>query len=158
MYADQKPTDRRLYLLGENVLLGPPRLRQVRVRNGSCAVHELFKLQFSDCFGPFVGADEDRRPFGVGRGTAWTHSTTNADDAVGGSGGVFHWGQLAVYPAGGYYMDLTLKRATSEKLLRRLQADNWIDAGSRMVMLEFTVYNANLNLFCVAKYVGSRSL
>lgn len=133
----------RLYLLDENVLLGPPRVRQVRVRNGSCAVHELFKLQFVDCYGPFRGDDEDRRPFGAGEGTAWTHSS-NGD-------GVFHWGQLAVYPAGGYYEDLTVQRASSEQRLQTLQKGDWIDAGSRMVMVEFTVYNANLNRFTVAK-------
>jgi hypothetical protein len=29
----------------------------------------------------------------------------------------------------------------------------WIDRGTRLVIADFTVYNANINLFCIVKYV-----
>jgi len=28
----------------------------------------------------------------------------------------------------------------------------WIDRGTRAVFVDFTVYNANINLFCVVRY------
>jgi len=29
----------------------------------------------------------------------------------------------------------------------------WLDRGTRVVFIDFTVYNANINLFCIVKYV-----
>lgn len=129
----------------ENILLGPVRLRQVRVRNGTCAIHQLFRLKFRDCFGPFSRANEATEPFGQGNGTAWTHYDASE------LGGLFYWGKLAAYPSGGFYQDLMEQRAASADALAALQELNWIDAASRAVLVEFTIYNANLNLFCVAK-------
>lgn len=63
-----KPSD--LYLQTENLLLGPPRLRQLRVQNGSCLVHKLFATKFRDCYASFSIGDEEREPFGKGVGTA----------------------------------------------------------------------------------------
>lgn len=149
MYAaaatDKNDSNSNMFLQMENLLLGPPRLRQVRVRNGSCAVHPMFQLRFGNCYGSFRRADEDRGTFGVGSGSAWTHSTADR------LGGVFHWGRLGAYPGGGYYQDLVAERVASEKILGELRAQRWIDVASRVVLVEFTIYNANLNLFCVAK-------
>ena len=35
--------------------------------------------------------------------------------------------------------------------LQELREYLWIDRSTRVVMLDFTVYNANVNLFCVVK-------
>lgn len=138
-------SSQNMFLQTDNMLLGPPRLRQIRVRNGSCAVHEMFRLQIRDCYGRFRLADEELGPFGVGTGTAWQHA--DADRLS----GVFHWGQLGTYPGGGYYQDLATDRNRSAALLDGLRLAGWLDRASRVVMLEFAVYNANMNLFCVAK-------
>lgn len=59
-----------LILQKENLLLGPPRLRQLRVRNGSCTVHKLFVTKFRDCYGSFSLGHEEKMPFGSRVGTA----------------------------------------------------------------------------------------
>lgn len=49
------------YMLGESLFLGPPRLRQLRVRNGTCSIHKLFRKSFlSKCYGIFSLHNEDR--------------------------------------------------------------------------------------------------
>lgn len=50
----------------ESVLLGPVRIRQIRVRNNSCNVHEEFKHYFEDCFGFYTSENEDLNNFGDG--------------------------------------------------------------------------------------------
>ena len=35
------------------------------------------------------------------------------------------------------------------KAVSAMKENMWIDEGTRAVMIDFTVYNANINLFCV---------
>lgn len=52
------------YMLGESLFLGAPRLRQLRVKNGTCSVHKLFRKSFlSKCYGIFSFSNEDRSMF-----------------------------------------------------------------------------------------------
>ena len=56
-------------------------------------------------------------------------------------------GRLSNYGGGGYIIRLT---GVQEELLEKfdiLQQNNWIDQNTRAVILEFSVYNANINLF-----------
>ena len=39
-------------------------------------------------------------------------------------------------------------KAESTEILEDLKANTWLDRGTRAVMLDFTVYNANINMFC----------
>lgn len=57
-------------VLYENRLLGSPRLRMLRVRNDSCAVHDDFKTSISECYDVYSPQVEDTRPFGPINGTA----------------------------------------------------------------------------------------
>ncbi|XP_069998872.1 polycystin-1-like protein 2 [Penaeus vannamei] len=57
------------------------------------------------------------------------------------------YGRLGTYGGGGYVLPV---RGSSSEILERLdylQKVNWIDKYTRAVMLEFSVYNANVNLF-----------
>ena len=38
-------------------------------------------------------------------------------------------------------------------MLARLRRDLWIGRGTRAIFIDFTVYNANINLFCIIKSV-----
>ena len=58
------------------------------------------------------------------------------------------------YPSGGYSKDLAKRRAKTEEMLGDLKKDLWIDRGTRAVFIDFTVYNPNINLFCVIKLVA----
>lgn len=62
-----------------------------------------------------------------------------------------YWGQLATYGAGGFYALLKHFRNESEPVINELKQGRWITRGTRAVIIDFTVYNANVNLFCVVK-------
>ncbi|CAF4732790.1 unnamed protein product, partial [Rotaria magnacalcarata] len=46
-------------------------------------------------------------------------------------------------------MSITRDEAKAE--LQNLYDNLWLDRGTRVVFLDFTVYNANINLFCQIK-------
>nr|XP_012418388.1 PREDICTED: polycystic kidney disease 2-like 1 protein isoform X3 [Odobenus rosmarus divergens] len=135
------------FIYYENLLLGVPRLRQLRVRNDSCVVHEDFRKDILSCYDVYSPDKEEQLPFGPLNGTAWTY---HSQDELGGSS---HWGRLTSYSGGGYYLDLPGSRQASAKALQDLQEGLWLDRGTRVVFIDFSVYNANINLFCVLRLV-----
>jgi len=68
--------------------------------------------------------------------------------------GSSHWGQVGSYSGGGFVQDLAATQEDSFALLKPLFDNLWLDRGTRAVFVDFTVYNANINLFCVIKYVA----
>lgn len=64
----------------------------------------------------------------------------------------YTWGIVSYYPGGGYIVDLSNTTNESHKIIEHLKNTIWIDRGTRAVIIEFTVYNANINMFCSIKY------
>ena len=60
---------------------------------------------------------------------------------------------VSSYPGSGYYQDLSATRAKTSDIVANLKENRWIDRGTRVVFLDFTMYNPNVNLFSAAKYV-----
>ncbi len=58
-------------------------------------------------------------------------------------------GLISTYAGGGFVQDLTLNYSGAQAQLDDLNTNLWLDRGTRVVFLDFTVYNANINLFCV---------
>ncbi|KAI4550887.1 hypothetical protein MJT46_018394 [Ovis ammon polii x Ovis aries] len=58
------------FIYYENLLLGVPRLRQLRVRNDSCVVHEDFREDILSCYDVYSPDKEEQLPFGRLNGTA----------------------------------------------------------------------------------------
>lgn len=134
-------------ILYENRLLGSPRIRQLRVRNDSCNVHSDFKKAITQCFDNYSPHFEDKGPFGLMNGTAWTYHTEKELN------GADHWGLLSSYSGAGYYADLGITKEAATQVMADLKENLWIGRATRAVFLDFTVYNANVNLFCVIKLV-----
>ncbi|XP_048362000.1 polycystic kidney disease 2-like 1 protein isoform X2 [Sphaerodactylus townsendi] len=135
------------YIYYENLLLGVPRLRQLKVQNNSCSVHEDFKEDIFGCYDVYSEEKEDRSSFGLLNGTAWQYHTEEELD------GSSHWGRLTSYSGGGYYVDLKMTREESIATLQVLKENLWLDRGTRVTFIDFSVYNANINLFCVLRLV-----
>ena len=76
----------------------------------------------------------------------WTYAT---EDELGGSS---HWGLIDTYGGGGYVQNLGSRRDRAESMVEEIKDGLWIARGTRVVFLDFTVYNANINLFCVVRY------
>ncbi|XP_031360996.2 polycystin-2-like protein 1 [Lonchura striata] len=135
------------YIYYENLLLGVPRMRQLKVKNNSCVVHDDFKEEISGCYDVYSEDKEERVSFGLINGTAWRY---HSEEELGGSS---HWGRLTSYSGGGYYIDFKMTREESAEALQVLKEKLWLDRGTRVVFIDFSVYNANINLFCVLRLV-----
>jgi len=60
-------------------------------------------------------------------------------------------GLISRYGGGGYIQDLSISYENATAEIEELEENLWIDRGTRVVFLDFTVYNANINLFCQIK-------
>lgn len=70
-YNDEPlPNENQSFIYYENLLLGVPRIRQIKVKNNSCTVHPDFKREISDCFDVYSEKKEDDSRFGLINGTA----------------------------------------------------------------------------------------
>lgn len=67
--------------------------------------------------------------------------------------GSSHWGLLTTYSGAGYYQDLAKTKEESTAILKDLKDNLWLDRGTRVLFIDFTAYNANINLFCVVRYL-----
>ncbi|KAM5340488.1 polycystin-2 [Glossophaga mutica] len=137
--------DNRSFIYYENLLLGVPRIRQLKVRNGSCSIPQDLRDEIKECYDVYSVSSEDRAPFGPRNGTAWIY--TSEKDLNGSS----HWGVIATYSGAGYYLDLSRTREETAAQIASLKKNVWLDRGTRATFIDFSVYNANINLFCVIR-------
>ncbi|XP_060043769.1 polycystin-2 [Erinaceus europaeus] len=143
--AEANGRDNQSFIYSENLLLGVARLRQLRVRNGSCSIPPDLREDIKECYDIYSSGSEDRAPFGPRNGTAWTY--TSEKDLNGSS----HWGVVTTYSGAGYYLDLARTREQAAAQVAQLRTHGWLDRGSRATFIDFSVYNANINLFCVVR-------
>ncbi|XP_069545902.1 polycystin-2-like protein 1 [Brachyistius frenatus] len=135
------------FIYYENMLLGVPRMRQIKIKNNSCMVHKDFQDEITGCFDVYNDKKEDDLSFGLINGTAWTYHT---EKEVKGSS---HWGLLTTYSGAGYYQDLSRTKEESSVILMGLVENLWLDRGTRSAFIDFSTYNANINMFCVIRLV-----
>ncbi|KAJ3610234.1 hypothetical protein NHX12_022328 [Muraenolepis orangiensis] len=135
----------RSFIYYENMLLGVPRMRQIKIKNNSCKVHSDFQDEITGCFDVYNEIKEDDMGFGDINSTAWTYHT---EKEIKGSA---HWGMLTTYSGAGYYQDLNTTKEESAAALSELIANLWLDRGTRAVFIDFSTYNANINMFCVIR-------
>ncbi|XP_012560622.2 polycystin-2 isoform X1 [Hydra vulgaris] len=140
--GDNIPEIERGYVLFENKLLGLPRLRQVRVKNDSCLVHPFFKNSVYECYAPYSSGNEFKENIESFNQNGIYHSEAEI------SGRSFS-GQVSTYGGGGYIALLNTTNDDSNSTIQNLMKMRWINRGTRAVFIDFTVYNANINLFCV---------
>ncbi|CAF0883949.1 unnamed protein product [Adineta steineri] len=143
--------DQSGYVLFENKILGLPRLRQLRVRNNSCVVHRKFQSSIRECYAPYSSSKEDRNSYGpenkklLTTPSAWQHKTSSELNGLSSSG------LISRYGGGGFVLDLTRDFDIAQSEIANLKTNLWLDRGTRVVFLDFTLYNANINLFCQIK-------
>ena len=98
-----------------------------------------------DCYGCYCSQIDDKAL--VHFHFSWIYRTENDLD------GQSFWGKLTTYSGAGYVQNLGKTKAESTAIIEKLFSELWIDRGTRVVFIDFTVYNANINLFCVVKLV-----
>ena len=63
--------------------------------------------------------------------------------------GVSFSGEISAYSGAGSIQDLHSLKNESLAIIQELKEGLWIGRGTRFVAIDFTVYNANINLFCI---------
>ncbi|XP_028258061.1 polycystic kidney disease protein 1-like 2 [Parambassis ranga] len=140
---------------GNSKLVGNARLRQVRVQKSTCHIAPSMQLSVPDCHAPYSWELEDMGSYGLG----WSRSVgDNASLYLNGpwtykSQGKLRaypiWGSVMLYRGGGFVTDLGPDLQNSSRILQYLYDNTWFDVYTQAIFAEFTVYNANVNLFCI---------
>ncbi|XP_069554807.1 polycystin-1-like protein 2 [Brachyistius frenatus] len=138
---------------GNSKLVGNARLRQLRVQKNSCQIAGSMLKLLSDCHAPYSWETEDMGSYEPG----WNHS---AGDNVSTSSPWRYqtqarlraypfWGKMVLYRGGGFVVELGPNLQNASSNLEYLFRNKWLDVYTRAIFVEFTVYNANVNLFCI---------
>ncbi|KAG6940801.1 polycystin 1 like 3, transient receptor potential channel interacting, partial [Chelydra serpentina] len=123
---------------GNALLLGSMRLRQLRPQ----PQHQLCSCRLPDAGGHGPGWGPPGQSSGA-QDSLWVNHGAES------LGEYPVWGQLTLYPGGGYLAHLGTNSSSAHSVLRYLEQSRWLDGCSCAIFVEFTVYNANVNLFCV---------
>ncbi|VDI63637.1 Hypothetical predicted protein [Mytilus galloprovincialis] len=105
------------------------------------------------CGAKFDTSKEDKSEYCVGcskslTADAWTY--TEAKDIW----GIPIVGHYNTYSGGGYIQNLHNTKATTLAIVDELVEHFWIDRLTRAVFVEFTLYNANVNLLCYSIFLA----
>ncbi|KAI3377913.1 hypothetical protein L3Q82_009040 [Scortum barcoo] len=137
---------------GNSKLVGNARLRQVRVHKDSCHVVPSLQHPERDCHAPYSWELEDMGSYGPGWSrfvadntslSPWTYQSQRKLRAYP------IWGSVLLYRGGGFVMDLGPDLQNYSRSLQYLYDNTWFDMYTQAIFVEFTVYNANVNLFCI---------
>ena len=149
---DNKINDKGIYIYNENKLLSLPRIRQLKISNDSCEIPPVFSNVLFNCYSDYTVDEEDKATL--------EFQSYYADQS---SDSKFYneklntrpfSGQLARYGHGGFQQLLSTDKNISSFILHDLKFNGWIDRGTRAVFIDFTLYNANINMFCIVKLVA----
>ncbi|KAK6625457.1 hypothetical protein RUM43_005755 [Polyplax serrata] len=146
--VENEKDDRKMFY--DNQILGVPRLRQLRVASNSCTIHPLMLRFFNECYAYYSVYAEDVKPIrrdmrDKETATAWVY--TEAEKL----GSTSYWGDISIYGGGGYYLDMGRTENETVRMVAELKKYNWLSQGTRAVLIEFNMYNVNVNYFVMCK-------
>ncbi|XP_050761052.1 polycystic kidney disease 2-like 2 protein [Gymnogyps californianus] len=130
----------------ENLLLGVAQIRQLKVRNNTCSIYPYFRTFLEDCYSEYRYRAEDRSDFGLRNESEWKYTSATSLSP-------WYWGSVGLYSSGGYMFTLPKSKQESVEKLVFLRQNSWLTRGTRVVFIDFSTYNANINLFCIIKLV-----
>ncbi|XP_043937521.1 polycystic kidney disease protein 1-like 2 [Protopterus annectens] len=143
---------------GNSKLVGSARIRQIRVKKDACSIPKLLRSDIRECHTPYSLEDEDMSDYGV----HWNVTVPSNSSFL---SNVWHyqsqsmlrghpfWGQLDMYRGGGYVASLGTDAQNATRVLQYIFDNVWLDTYTRAIFIEFTVYNANVNLFCIVTLI-----
>ena len=65
-----------------------------------------------------------------------------------------YWGLHGFYSGGGYVAELTGDFNALRDKIHKVRSNQWIDKYTRVILIELTIYNPNVNLFCISTIVA----
>ncbi|XP_021264638.1 polycystic kidney disease protein 1-like 2 [Numida meleagris] len=143
---------------GNSKLVGSARLRQVRVKGDTCPISPTLQRVIQECHAPYSPHTEDTSDYGEHWNTSVFDTSSDLSSAWQYQSqsklrGQPVWGKLATYGGGGYVIHLGTDPQNASRILQYLFNNVWLDTFTRAVFVEFTVYNANVNLFCIVSLI-----
>eukprot|EP00735_Rhodelphis_limneticus_P009312 TRINITY_DN267_c0_g1::TRINITY_DN267_c0_g1_i1::g.1709::m.1709 TRINITY_DN267_c0_g1::TRINITY_DN267_c0_g1_i1::g.1709 ORF type:complete len:877 (-),score=257.62,sp/Q4GZT3/PKD2_BOVIN/26.14/1e-52,PKD_channel/PF08016.7/4.8e-37,PKD_channel/PF08016.7/2.8e-34,Ion_trans/PF00520.26/2.4e+03,Ion_trans/PF00520.26/5.7e-15,EF-hand_1/PF00036.27/3.1e+03,EF-hand_1/PF00036.27/0.0021,IQ/PF00612.22/0.0018,EF-hand_7/PF13499.1/0.0027,EF-hand_8/PF13833.1/0.014,EF-hand_6/PF13405.1/4.5e+02,EF-hand_6/PF13405.1/0.45,EF-hand_5 len=131
------------YMYGVNKLLGVVRFRQMRMGKDSCTLRSEWKDDFGgDCIGSYDSDTLNKDPYGGPDGTLYRFYDEEE------AGGTEVWGELGLYGNAGHVVDITgTDYFNSLQQIKALIDNEYIDLMTRMLIIDFGLYNANTNLY-----------
>ncbi|CAH1257139.1 PKDREJ [Branchiostoma lanceolatum] len=142
---------------GQSVVVGSVRMRQVRVSTEKCTARNsgvmgtrLLSLYFDFCGEDYTSDNAVTEHFLPG----WVNAPKTANFTPDTSSPWVYQHTDTVwlssgYGTGGYVADFNVKTANAYFQLYNLEDLKWIDGQTRAVFIDFMVYNANVDLFCL---------
>lgn len=174
-YNGYKPLGLRGFLNDRvNRMMGYGILRQVRVKPNTCITEVQFQKVIDRCRAFSNIINEDQMSYLPGWKGESEHSYVNESLPLSKKGylnpskskkdewnyrspteldGLPFLGKLDIYSGGGYVLPLKGSRGDLAARIEALRAQNWIDERTRAVIAEFSVYNAQANLFGIVSCV-----
>ncbi|KAK2530103.1 Pkd1l2 [Columba guinea] len=139
---------------GNSKLVGSARIRQVRVKGDTCPISPKLQHVMQECHAPYSLQTEDTADYGEHWNSSVSDNSSDLSSAWQYQSqsqlrGQPSWGKLAIYRGGGYVIHLGTDPKNASRILQYLFDNVWLDTFTRAVFVEFTVYNANVNLFCL---------
>ncbi|OXB56851.1 hypothetical protein ASZ78_004734 [Callipepla squamata] len=134
------------YIYYENLLLGAAQIRQLKVRNNTCSIYSYFQPFFDSCYSWYSYRAEDKSDFGLKNGSEWRYVSASSFSP-------WYWGYVGFYRSGGFIVTLPKSKQESLEKLAFLRKNGWITRGTRAVFIDFSTFNANINLFCIVRLV-----
>nr|XP_020470540.1 polycystic kidney disease protein 1-like 2 isoform X1 [Monopterus albus] len=144
---------------GNSKLVGNARLRQLRVKNNLCHAPGPMLHIVPGCQALYSWDAEDTGSYDPGWNYPfWDNISTNTPSpwryqTQAQLKASYIWGTMALYRAGGFVAELGPDLQNASSTLEYLFINKWLDVYTRALFAEFTVYNANVNLFCIATFL-----
>jgi len=154
-----------------SIRAGVARLRQLRIKEDTCNVIPAMAPLIDHCRDDYNWLDDDTKDYlprwipDDGHNKHYTFIDCYADlfepNATNPFEGQNPWhysssvklanapypGTLTMYKGGGYTINFKRTAKASLKIVDDLEAHDWLDVKTRALFIEFTLYNANVNLF-----------
>ncbi|XP_066292808.1 polycystin-2-like [Branchiostoma lanceolatum] len=140
-----------------SMLVGYAILRQLRVKEGGC--ESPVPLLGLTCTSEYSWEIEEHGNYRPG----WEDDNYNRSTDAGRleysytqSGEIESYpfeGIMAIYTGGGYVVHLDGNKEELVQRMQQLQHEGWLDRNTRAVVVEFSVYNAQVNLFSYARFL-----
>ncbi|XP_047913217.1 polycystin-2-like protein 2 isoform X3 [Anser cygnoides] len=107
---------------------------------------DFWKNFTKDCYSTYHYIAEDKSDFGLKNGSEWKYTSARSLSP-------WYWGAAGFYSSGGFMFTLPKSKEESREKLEFLRQNGWLTRGTRVVFIDFSTYNANVNLFCIIRLV-----
>ncbi|RTG82257.1 uncharacterized protein DC041_0002670 [Schistosoma bovis] len=142
------------FIAHDNKVLGVARLRQLRVDPSQCDIPKQMRGVIEKCYPAYSTKARFTKSIQI-QGNITPIYTKNAwdfsDSHV--TGATSYSAPYGYYDGSGYIQDLSRSNDETVAILNELFQGRWIDQSTRALFIDFTIYNANVNIFVIVKII-----